>query len=183
MGKYLIFGAISVVLVIILFFSRYWLNKREITKTEGINSVIRQPKAYLYVGIGGIIIFVALGLFFLLAPESMIANYEDGVRLPVFFMFIGICCPYSLIILLQINWKIEIGEHEFTFKNMFGKKRIYQFEEVEVKLLSRCTRFYKDGKHIVGISYLQPNWDALEKAIQRHKRELKKNNKKLKSDQ
>lgn len=176
MEKYLIFGAISVVLVTILFFSRYWLNKRseKVKVDRNTSNTIRQPKAYLYVGIGGIIIFVAIGLFFLFAPESMIANYEDGLRLPVFFIFLAICIPYIFIILLQVNWKIEIGEDEFTFKNILGRENTYKYAEVKVKLLSRCTRFYYNEKHIVGISHLQTNWDALEKAIQNYKKEQKK---------
>ncbi len=111
----------------------------------------------------------------------MIANYEDGMRLPLFCVFFIIGIPYMLIIMLQANWKIEVGVKEFVFFNTFGRKRTYQYEDVNIKLLSRCVRFYQKNsikdKHIVGVSPLQENWDCLEKAIKAYKKEEKEKKK------
>lgn len=165
--RYIILIAVLLVTLPLLVLFRRWLIKRVNSKPDKIINlnIIRQPKFYLYVGIGGIIIFLALGLFFILAPESMIADYESGMRLPVFFTFLILCFPYIIIILFEINWKIELGKNEFSFTNMWNRKRIYKYDEVEIRQLSRSTRFYHNSKHIVTISYLQGNWDALEKAM------------------
>ena len=77
-------------------------------------------------------------------------------------------------IFFQLNWRIEIREDEFEYRNLFRRKKVYKYSEVEVKELSRCTRFYRNGKHIVGISFLQDNCDALENAIYKYRKEEKK---------
>ena len=123
-------------------------------------------KYYLYAGIGGFVVFLAIGLFFVFAPENMIADYEDGIRLPVFLVFAVLSILSIFISIYQFNWKIEVGKAEFSFTNFFGRKRSYKYESVKVELLSRCTKFYHDEKHIVSVLYLQENWDALEKAIE-----------------
>lgn len=175
MEKYITVIVVVAVVIAIQIITRLIGGKRK--KTDKVikgSKIIRQPKYYLYVGIGGIILFSAGALFSLLAPESMIADYEPGIRLPVALVFFAICIPYVLIIMLQANWKIEVGEKEFTFRNAFGKKRTYQYEDVNVKLLSRCVRFYRKNnpkdRHIVGISPLQENWDCLEKTIMAYKK-------------
>ena len=167
MERYIILIALLIITLPLLFLLRYGLIKRANRKSYKIkgSNIIRQPIFYLYVGIGGIIIFLALGLFFLLVPENMIADYEEGIRLPIFFAFVVLCIPYIFIIIFQTNWRIEVGKNEFSFTNMWNRKQTYKYSEVEVKLLSRCTRFYHNEKHIVGISPFQENWDALEKAI------------------
>ncbi|MFQ9754436.1 MAG: DUF6560 family protein [Barnesiella intestinihominis] len=85
---------------------------------------------------------------------------------------ISILC--SSFIFFQLNWRIEIREDEFEYRNLFRRKKVYKYSEVEVKELSRCTRFYRNGKHIVGISFLQDNCDALENAIYKYRKEEKK---------
>jgi hypothetical protein len=137
-------------------------NKQDPIKDDNI---IRQPKQYLYVGIASTILWFCAVLFILFCPERMIADYEDGIRLWLAIPFAGMTLPGIFIILISVNWKIEVGETEFTFTNTFGRKRTYQYSDVEVRNLKACTRFYHKGKHIVGISFLQENFDALEDAI------------------
>lgn len=178
MDRRLIIGIILIVVALITSIGGRWLIKKANAKPIKItnSNTIRQPKFYLYVGIGGIIFFLALGFFFLFAPDRMIVDFEFGMRLFAFFLLLAICIPYSIIIFLQINWKIEIGKDEFSFTNTFRKKRTYKFDDVELKLLSRSTRFYHNDKYIVGISYLQENWDALENAIVAYQRTEKRKN-------
>lgn len=137
--------------------------RKKIKTQSNISSdFIRQPKYYLYVGIGGLIIFTFGGIYAYIDnawPYSIICGLID--------LF------YVWIILLQNNWKIEIGETEFMYRNVFGIRKIYEYNEVAVKKLSRSTRFYINDKRIVTISYLQDNWDALERNIQNFKKEHK----------
>lgn len=110
----------------------------------------------------------------LFLPEEAIDNYEEGIRLPVFLVTFAFVIACVWMNIFQINWKIEIMKESFVFQNTFGRKKVYKFSEVEVKELSRCTRFYRNGKHIVGISFLQDNCDALENAIYKYRKEEKK---------
>ena len=128
-----------------------------------LSNFIRQPKYYLYVGICGLIIFTFGGIYAYIDnawPFSIICGLID--------LF------YVWIILLQKNWKIEVGKIEFIYRNIFGIRKIYKYNEVVVKKLSRSTRFYINDRRIVSISYLQDNWDALEKNIQDFKKEQNK---------
>ena len=104
----------------------------------------------------------------------MIVNYSIEGRVIVFSILIIFSILFSLFVFLQLNWRIEIREDEFEYRNLFRRKKVYKFSEVEVKELSRCTRFYRNGKHIVGISFLQDNCDALENAIYKYRKEEKK---------
>ena len=173
MKNYVIFVIIPIILMIILFLSRYWVNKRtrRANNDGNISNIIRQPKVYLYIGIGGIVIFLGIALFFLFAPERMIANYEDGIRLPIFFVFLIICMPYIFFIIIRIIWKIEIGESEFTYRNIFGRKRTFKYDEIKMEPLKSCTRFYCKDKYIMRIFYHHENWNGLEKAIQVYKKQ------------
>ncbi len=149
--------------------------KKNKAKTSILENIIKQPKEYLYAGIFVLSICVVVSAFFALLPSSAIAGYVDEYSrlqlfvVPMLLFFLGI-----YITVLQLNWKIEIKEGEFEFTNTFGRKRTYRFDEIEVRQLSKCTRFYKNKRHIVGISMLQDNYYALEKAIFRYKRELSK---------
>ena len=179
MEKYIfiaVFLFCATILAVVLRRIKSWRAKRPSEKspiTQKTN-VIKQPRLYLFVGVIGCIVFTSIALFFLLAPGSMIAGYkEDMPRWPLFLIFFAINIPYLLFILVQLNWKIVVNEDEFVFRNIFGKKRVYKYADVSVKQLSRCTRFYQNEKHIVGISFLQDNWDCLEKAIQAFNRRQK----------
>lgn len=173
MDRYKIIAIIGIIIITQVLI-RLVLVKKEKTESSTINpNIIRQPKSYLYVGIGGTIFFFVAAMFALFAPDKMVVQNVKSHRILVMIVMLCICIPYVFIILFQVNWKIEIGENSFTYSNLFGKKRTYKFTEIKVKRLSRCTRFYNNEKHIVGISYLQANWDALEKAIQKYKAELR----------
>ena len=101
----------------------------------------------------------------LFLPEEAIDNYEEGIRLPVFLVTFAFVIACVWMIIFQINWKIEIMKESFVFQNTFGRKKVYKFSEVEVKELSRCTRFYRN---------VQDNCDALENAIYKYRKEEKK---------
>ena len=145
-------------------------------KSQNCNKTdfIVQPKFYLYGGVFPSLAVLCVGIYILLMPKEMIVNYSIEGRVIVFSILIIFSILFSLFVFLQLNWRIEIREDEFEYRNLFRRKKVYKFSEVEVKELSRCTRFYRNGKHIVGISFLQDNCDALEKAIYKYRKEEKK---------
>lgn len=138
------------------------LKKKKVSfnkKNDNCNNIIRQPKLYAIVGIGGLMIFTSGAAY----------AFVDNAW-PYAIIILLIVPLYLFFVLLRINWKIEIFADEFEYTNLWRKKRKYKFQEVKVKQLSRSTRIYKNEKHLVGISYLQDNWSALETAIYRYKK-------------
>lgn len=142
MDRYKIIAIIGIIIISQVLIKLVLVIKKK-TESSTINpNIIRQPKSYLYVGNGGTIFFFAAAMFALFAPDKMVVQNEKSHRILVMIVMLCICIPYVFIILFQVNWKIEIGEDSFTYSNLFGKKRTYQFSEIKVKRLSRCTRFY-----------------------------------------
>lgn len=110
---------------------------------------------------GGFSLFMTA--LFLLGPDHIFTDPDDRF----------LCClPCILLIVwavwlisLQLNWKIEIKKDEFTFTNTFKKKKTYKYDEIEVRELRACYRYYHNGKHIVGISLLLDDFYMLSEAI------------------
>ena len=163
--------------VIVLFIFKILIKTKKIEVESKDANTIKQPTSYLWAGILTVTIGLALSLLALFMPDDMIANYDETeywVRYILFAIFFVISILCSSFIFFQLNWRIEIREDEFEYRNLFRRKKVYKYSEVEVKELSRCTRFYRNGKHIVGISFLQDNCDALENAIYKYRKEEKK---------
>ena len=167
MVEYVVFGASMIILVVLMVLFRYGLSKKTNRKTKIIknSNIIRQPKFYFYVGIAGIVVFFSMAILGLVAPDNMVIQNDFMERIIICIVLLLVCVPYVFIILFQLNWRVEIGENEFTFTNIWGIKRKYLFEEIVIKQLGRSSKFYCRGKLIIGISYLQDNWFALEKAM------------------
>lgn len=165
--------AVSLVIVLLAFIGILGYVERkeklDYLKQNTQLNIIKQPRYYFFVGISGLLIFVAISIIaFFFGEES-----EKIVWIALYVLFGSFEILCICFIVLQLNWRIEIREEEFTFRNSFRHSRTYKYNEVEVRELSRCTKFYKDGKHIVSISYLQMNWDALQKAIFEYKKHSK----------
>ena len=172
---YVILPFIATVVVLLVF--KILIRTKRIKINSEEKNVIRQPSVYFWAGIITVPIGISLSLLALFMPGEMIANYtetEYWVRYILFAVFLVISILCSLFIFFQLNWRIDIREDEFEYRNLFRRRMVYKFSEVKVKELKSCTRFYCNGKHIVGISYLQENYDALENAIYKYRREEKK---------
>lgn len=131
-------------------------------KKEDASKTIRQPKAYLYVGLAGIVemlLFVTLAIF---VPSISIDTKEE--RLSCAILFAAIEVVFGLINIYSINWKVVVDSDCFYFTNMFGKQRRFGYDEVVVKDTGPACKVYKDRKYVLGISRLQDNCGALEDA-------------------
>ena len=164
-GRIIIFSIIAVILIASKWVFKYFQSKKaaKINEDDSVSNIIKQPKLYLGVGIVGVVVFTAGGILaFLTDPEPYYISVFPMVLLSIAIIFVAAL------------WKIEIKDDEFTFRNMWGIKRTYKYNEVTVRQLERSTRFYRRGKHIVGISYLQDNWDGLQKAIKKYQKNREK---------
>ncbi len=156
MDKYIKIGIVVGVLVSINYLVHYSLNNKNKKDIIKKTNVIRQPILYLYAGIAGITLFTLLSLYFLFIQKE----------LPSFIIMIVLDIPYIFIMLFQFFWKIEVNNDSFNYRNMFGKIKEFKFEDIQVKEIGKGTRIYINGKHIVGISYLQDNWNCLKDAFE-----------------
>ena len=151
--------------------------KKERLTTEqerDVLSVIRYPKWCLYLGIvgGGFSLFMTA--LFLLGPDHIFTDPDYEVRVAVSILFILLIIWAVWLILLQLNWKIEVKEDRFVFTNTFKKRREYKFDEIEERQLRACYRYYHNGKHIVCISMLLDDFYMLSEAIAAYRAKKKK---------
>ncbi|MDR1939359.1 MAG: hypothetical protein LBQ40_01005 [Clostridiales bacterium] len=169
MEKYIIFAGAFVITAILMMLGKPWLDKKfnKKPKPEKIPNVLRQSKVYLYLGISGVILWPLIALYALLRSLKVVPGYTDDDR-TASIAFLVISLPYIFMILLRMNWKIEIGKTAFTFWNIFRRKRVYNYNNVEMKFGSQGVKYYSNEKHIVTVSYLVDNWYDLENAINRN---------------
>lgn len=160
------------------------LNKLDEDKIR--ENIIRQPKTYfiamLICSLGGIIM-ICLMIF--LPPEYSVNSFEERIATSLLVSVVFLL-PCVLMMVYSLVWKVEIYEDSFMYRNMFGKKRIYNFKGIEIKEMSASVRFYLNGKRILLISPFQPNWDALHLAIKDHRGyygRIRANQKKKESDE
>ena len=88
-----------------------------------------------------------------------------------FYVWTSLC---GFFVSFQLNWKIEVKKDKFTFTNTFKKKKTYKFDEIEVRELRACYRYYHNGKHIVGILMLLDDFYMLSEAIAAYRAKKKK---------
>ena len=151
--------------------------KKERLTTEqerDVLSVIRYPKWCLYLGLGGGGFSLFMTALFLLGPDHIFTDPDYEVRVAVSILFILLIIWAVWLILLQLNWKIEVKEDRFVFTNTFKKRREYKFDEIEERQLRACYRYYHNGKHIVGISMLLDDFYMLSEAIAAYRSKKKK---------
>ena len=124
--------------------------KKERLKTEqerDVLSVIRYPKWCLYLGIGGGGFSLFMTALFLLGPDHIFTDPDYEVRGAASILFILLIIWAVWLILLQLNWKIEIKKDGFTFTNTFKKKKTYKFDEIEERQLRACYCIFRVRIH------------------------------------
>jgi hypothetical protein len=163
--KLIFYGLMLAVGIIARFLFRYFRSKKDSkpSKKRENSNIIKQPQLYFNVGLLGLIVFTSGGIFAFLTETE-----------PYYILIFMMDIPYILFMIIQINWEIQVYENEFVFRNMWRISRTYYFDDIAVSELTSATRFYKKGKHIVGISFLQDNWDCLQNAIKAYRKEQNK---------
>jgi hypothetical protein len=162
--KLIFYGIMLAVGIIARFLFRYFRSKNsKPSKKEENSNIIKQPQLYFNVGLFGLIVFTAGGIFAFLTETE-----------PYYILIFMMDIPFVFFIIIQLNWRIQVYENKFIFRNMLRISRTYNFDNIKVRELTSATRFYKGKKHIVGISFLQDNWDCLQNAIKAY--EKKKRN-------
>lgn len=71
---------------------------------------------------------------------------------------------WSFLFTVISLWKIEYGGEGFTYRNYFGRKRAYKFNQVEILKVGNAFYFTKNGKKVMRIERIVTNADYLQSA-------------------
>ena len=168
----IIFAAVSAVVlaltsVIIKYLTNFFNAKEQEEETK--TNIILQPLFYLLAGIFMVIGYIAILACFWILPAVDNANRELPMILLVHFAFGAPFVIGVFSIFLRLNWRIEIHEDGFSFRNVFRVTKQYSFEEITEVDTGRAYRYYKGKKKILAISMLQPNCFLLAEAFSKWK--------------
>lgn len=171
--RFLLLAMMAALLLLVRVVAKHFNNhfnareKEDETKTN----IILQPLFYLLAGIIMVIGSTAILALFWIAPAVDNANRELPMILLVHFLFGGIFVIGVFSIFLRLNWRIEIHENGFSFRNSFRVTKQYSFEEITEIDTGRAYRYYKGKKKILAISMLQPNCFLLSEAFSKWKKQ------------
>ena len=141
-----------------------YFNKKEQENAANENLIL-QPLYYLFAGIFVAVSQLVFFLVFMIVPPVDNENHE----LPWIILAVSVFGLVGLsgifFIMLRLNWRIEIHEDGFSFRNSFRVTKRYSFEEITEVDTGRAYRYYKGKKKILAISMLQPNCFRLAEAF------------------
>ena len=142
---------------------RYFNNKELEDLTEAKR--ITQPFFYLLAGVLVSISQVAFFAVFMIVPTVDNENRELPWILLMAFTFGLVFFVGVFIILLRVNWRVEIQEDGFTYRNLFRVTKRYSFDEITERDFGATFRYFKGKKKVLTISKLQPNCCLLSDAF------------------
>lgn len=126
------------------------LNKKLKQKNQHVkDGTIKQPCDYLFVGILGVVAFVAVALIFFIAQHDIVA----GVAM------IAISIPYMLLIIYTAHWEIRFDSNGFLFTNIIRRRTYYLYSSVTIENTGRGLRIYAGKKQIAALPFSFANVD------------------------
>lgn len=88
-----------------------------------------------------------------------------------------ITIPFLLMSILWSLWKVEIRDEDFVFRNWFGKKRTYRYEDLELRYHPKGLKwyFYKGDKKVFIMAYYIDGRSLLERRYKKMHKKSKNN--------
>ena len=119
------------------------------------SSTLHPPKIIFWIGITDIVFLVVMDIV-LLATEKWEELLVSIIPI-VCFVPIGIW-----LMLYALNWQIVLGDDGFTYRNMFGKKKTYKYEDITAlkRIKIGGYRMYF-GKKSIAVDYFVSGQDVL----------------------
>ena len=170
--KLLLFGIMAGLLVLGRIFGKRFTNyyNAKEQQDEANKNIIRQPFFYQLAGLFIFFGSIALFTFVMIVPSVDNANRTlPGILLMIIFLG-GEAIAGLLFVLFRLNWRVEIQEDGFTYRNLFRVTKHYLFEEITEKYMGASYRYYKGKKKVLTISALQPNCFLLSQALSKWKK-------------
>ena len=183
--KLLLFGIMAGLLVLVRIFGKWFTNyyNAKEQQDEANKNIIRQPLYYLIAGLFSGIGSPALFTFMMIVPAANNEKENLPIFLLVLFLVCTLCISGILFALLRLNWRVEIQEDGFTYRNLFRVTKHYLFEEITEKYMGASYRYYKGKKKILTISALQPNCFLLSQALSKWKKAKREEEKQRRAEE
>lgn len=125
--------------------------------------ILKMPNIVKNVGIFGTAFLCVLTVYVLLF------QFEDLLYVIVFGGMFELL--YISLLMLGINWRIEIQQDGFVYRNFWRKKKYYKYSEIEIRLCSQAKTFlYKDNKKVLTIPYYIEDGDRFIKLISKKRK-------------
>ena len=171
-----IIGTITIIAAILVssiasryVFKRIRSNAAKSASSLNHDNIIRQPRMYLYVGVGFIVFCL---LFIFVAVFSPALGWSESgyvsERMFCVAMFLLLSIPAVYIVVQQVNWRIEVGEDYFSYTNIWRKTATYNFSEISlIDVPSALDVVDRNIKMIVRISLLLENVSCLTDAFRK----------------
>lgn len=130
------------------------------TQVVNLNQkVLKVPSKFRILMLVGSITFIVVGVLLILLAQS--DNYWQ-----VGIVFIVFAILLLLVFIISSLWKVEIKEDGFIYRNCFGRRKSYNFADLELKEYPRLAEwvFIKDGKKVISLESIIKDNEALKDA-------------------
>lgn len=98
-------------------------NLRQKAEEKHHDNILKVPKLVLAIGL-----VEAIACYVVIVCIYVFAFNEENVAWSIGYFLMS--CLGVWIVLYALNWRITMQEDSFTFKNMFGKKTTYKYQEI-----------------------------------------------------
>lgn len=124
--------------------------------------VLRIPRFYRVVP------FVLFGFTVIGSACILLFQFDEWPYILILLGFFGL--PGLIMFILWSIWRVDIKEDGFIYRNFFGRKIEYKYEDLEYQLHPKGLKwyFYKDNKKVFCMAYYIENGDFLEKMYRKH---------------
>ncbi len=148
-------------LTLTLVFSRLVYKQDKDTEKK---SVLKFPLLYRIVPLLVFCVTIILSVYILLF------QFEDWPYIIVLIGVVGL--PFMITFIMWSLWRIDIKDDGFMYRNFFGRKIEYQYEDLEYQMHPKGLKwyFYKGDKKVLCMAYYIEGGDILEKQYRKRKR-------------
>lgn len=132
--------------------------------------ILKFPLKYRTLMLVSSITFIVIGvLLILIAKWQVVLAFlvaESDNYWQVGLVFLVVALLVLILFIIFSLWKVEIKEDGFVYRNCFGRKRSYNFVDLEIREQPRRFEwsFYKEGKKIISLESIIKDNEALKEA-------------------
>lgn len=144
--------------------------------------VLKMPMNFIFAGWYTLIVgIVATVLCIVFKGFGEFENIFQVFLVILLFLPIDLCGLYLAVCLAL--WKVEMYDEYFTYRNWFGIKKTYRYEDLAIDTTKAWSKtyFYLNGKKVLAIAYWIEDGNYLEKMVKK-KRKQKEKREKLNKD-
>ena len=140
-------------------------------ENKTVKTVLRFPLFYRMVAA---IVSVCFSLF---SIAILIFQFEEWPYAILLLCVLGL--PYLIMFICWSLWKVEVVKGGFIFRNYFGKRKEYRYEDLEFRQHPKGLKwyFYKNGKKVICLAYYIEDENKLLRAYNKFMQKQRKKEK------